>query len=56
MFVYGPGDRGYIPSRVVPKIQKMVLDTAMLNTQHNKVCIKGEVEQHQKSSSALPYT
>ena len=27
------------------KTQKMVLDAALLNTQHNKVTIKGKVEQ-----------
>ena len=30
----GPGDRGSIPGRVILKTQKMVLDTALLNTQH----------------------
>ena len=40
----GPGDRGSIPGRVIPKTQKMVLDTALLNTQHYKVHIKGKVE------------
>ena len=37
--------RGSIPSRVIPKIQKMVLDTTFLNTQHNTVRSKGKVEQ-----------
>ena len=40
----GPGDRGLIPGRVIPKTQKMVLDASLLNTQHYKVCIKGKVE------------
>ena len=30
---------------VIPKTQKMVLDAALLNTQHYKVRIKGKVEQ-----------
>ena len=37
----GLGDRGSILSRVIPKSQKMVLDAALLNTQHYKVRIKG---------------
>ena len=36
------------------KESKMVLRTALLNTQHNKVRIKGKVEQ--SKDSALPYT
>ena len=40
---------------VIPKTQKMVLDAALLNTQH-KVRIKGKVEQFQKRSSAFSYT
>ena len=52
----GPGDRGSVPCRVIPKTQKMVLDTALLNTQHYKVWIKDKVEQSRERSSALPYT
>ena len=52
----GPGDQGSIPSRVVPKTFKMVLDSALLNTLHYKVRIKGKVEQSREWSSALPYT
>ena len=37
----GPGDRVSIPGRIIPKTQKMVLDAALLNTQHYKVRIKG---------------
>ena len=32
VFANGPGDRGSIPGRVMPKTQKMVLDAALLNT------------------------
>ena len=32
MFTNGPGDRGSLPSRVIPKTQKIVLDTSLLNT------------------------
>ena len=34
VYTNGPGDRGSIPGRVIPKTQKMVLDAALLNTQH----------------------
>ena len=33
----GLGDWGSILGRVMPKIKKMVLDAALLNTQHYKV-------------------
>ena len=51
-----PGDRDSIPGRVVPKTQKMVLDAALLSTQHYSVRIKGKVEQSRERSNALPYT
>ena len=56
MFANGPGDRDSIPDRVIPKTQKMVLDTALLNTQHYKIRIKGKVEHSTKRSNALPYS
>ena len=34
----------------------MVLDAVLLNTQHDKLQIKGKVEQSKKWSSAIPYT
>ena len=34
----------------------MVLDAALLSTQHYKVGIKGKVEQSWEFISALPYT
>ena len=40
MFANGLGDQGLIPGRVIPKTQKMVLDTPLLNIQYNKVQIK----------------
>ena len=43
VFANGPGDLGSIPSRVIPKTLKMVLDTSLLNTQQYKVRIKGKV-------------
>ena len=56
VFTNGPGDLGSIPGRVIPKTQKMVLDTSLLNTQHYKVCVKSKVEQPRERSSALSYT
>ena len=56
VFTNGPGDRGSIPGRVIPKTQKMVLDAALLSTQHYKVRIKSKVKQSWEWSSALPYT
>ena len=56
VFANGPVDRGSIPDRVIPKTQKMVFDTSLLNTQIYKVRIKGKVEQSRERSSALPYT
>ena len=56
VFANDLGDRGSTPGQVIPKIQKMVLDTSLLNTQQYKVCIKGKVEQSRDRSSAFPYT
>ena len=54
VFANGPEDPVSIPGQVIPKTQKMVLDAALLNTQHYKVRIKGKVEQSREWSSALP--
>ena len=43
VFAYGPGDQGSIPGRVIPKTQKILLEAALLNTQHYEVRIKGKV-------------
>ena len=56
VFVIGPGDRGSITGRVIPKTLKMVLDTSLLNTQQYKERIKGKMEQFRERSSALRYT
>ena len=40
VFTNGPGELGSIPVRIIPKTQEMVLDAALLNTQHYKVRIK----------------
>ena len=47
MLANGPADRGSIPGRVIPKTQKMALDTTLVNTQQYKVRVKGKVEQIQ---------
>ena len=41
--------------QVIPKTLSMVLDAALLNTQHYKVRVKGKVEQSRERSSDLPY-
>ena len=56
VFANGLEDQGSISGRVLPKTQKMVLDTALLNIQHYKVRIKGKVEQSREWRSILPYT
>ena len=56
VFTNGLADLGSVPGRVIPKTQTMLLDSALLNTQHYKVGIKGKVEQFKDSSSALPNT
>ena len=44
-FANDPEDWSSIPDHIIPKIQKMVLDAALLNILHYKVRIKGKVEQ-----------
>ena len=56
MFANGLGDQVSIPGRVIPKTQKMVLDAALLSTQHYKVRIEGKMEQPRKWGIALPNT
>ena len=55
VFTIGLGDQGSFPSEVIPKTEKMVLDAALLRTKHDKVRIKGKVEQAREWSSALSY-
>ena len=55
-FANGPGDLGSIPGHIIQNTLKIVLDTALLNTQQYKVCINGKVEQSRERSSALLYT
>ena len=56
VFTNGLEDRSSITGRVIAMTQKMVLDAALLNTQHYKVRFKSKVEQSREWSSALPYT
>ena len=56
VFANSQGDLDSIPSHVIPKTLKKVLDTSLLNPQRHKVRIKGKVEQSRERSRALPYT
>ena len=48
LFANGPGDWGSILGRVIPKTQKMVPDTSLLNTHYYKVRIKGKCTNPEK--------
>ena len=54
VFANGPGDVDSIPGRVIPKTLKMVLDTSLLNTPHNKVQIQGKIEQSREGVTPSP--
>ena len=56
VFANGPEDRCSIPGGVIPKTQKMVFNTPLLNTQHYKLRIKGKVDQSREKSCTFPYT
>ena len=51
VFANDPGDRGSIPGRVIPKTQKMVLDSSL----HYKVWIKDKVAT-EKGNLGSPLT
>ena len=55
VFANSLGNWGSLPDWVIPKSQKMVFDAALLNTEHYKVRMKGEVEQSREWSSTLLY-
>ena len=55
VFANSSGDLCSIPGLVIPKTHNMVLDAALVSTQHYKVRIKGKVEQSWKWSSIIPY-
>ena len=46
VFTNGLGDWGSIPCRVIPKTQKMILDAALLNSQHlyDRALSMGQIE------------
>ena len=54
VFANGLGYRGSIPGRVIPKTQKMALDTVLLSTQHFKVRTKGKVKQSREGVAPPP--
>ena len=56
MFANGLGDHGFNPRSSHTKNSKMVLDAFLLNTQHNKVWIKGKMMNPGKgaASSSTP--
>ena len=54
VFAHGPGDRGSVLARVIPKTQKMILDAALLSTQQYKVSINGKVEQSREGIAPSP--
>ena len=54
VFANSLGDQGSVPGRAMPKTQKMILDTALLNIQHHKVRIKGKVKQSREWNNSLP--
>ena len=49
-------DQGSLSGRVIPKTQKVVLDTSLLNTQHCKVRFKGKAEQSRENVAPFPYS
>ena len=55
-YANGQRDWGSIPDRVMPKMQNIVLDATLLNTQHYKVQIKSKVEHSRERSSTLLYS
>ena len=54
VFAKGPGDMGSIPGRVIPKTRKMVLDTALLNTQQYKVSIYASKVKWSNTEKGVP--
>ena len=51
----GLGYKCIIPGRVIPKTQKIVLDTSLFNNQNYKVRIKGKVREFKERNRVLPY-
>ena len=53
VFANGPVELGSILGQVIQKIQKMVLDISLLNTQNYEVCIKSKLRNPVKG--VVPY-
>ena len=54
VFANGSGDHGSIPGGILPKTKKMVLDAALLSTQHFKVRIKGKLRNPENGVAPFP--
>ena len=54
VFGYSLGDLGSIPSQIILKTQKMVLDASLPNIQHYKVQIKGKWNNPGKEVPPFP--
>ena len=54
MLANGQGNLGSIPGRVIPKTQKMVFDTFLLNIQRYRIGIKSKMDQSKERISASP--
>ena len=54
MFANGLGGWGSIPGQVIPKTQKMVFGTYLLNTQYYKIKIKGKWSNPRKGAVPSP--
>ena len=54
MIANGPGDQSSIPDQVIPKTQKVVLYTSLINIQYYKVCTKDKEEQPRGTESSPP--
>ena len=57
VFTNGSGDQSSIPGQVIPKSQKMIRDTSLLNTQNYQVWIKGKWSHPWKGvvTSCIPW-
>ena len=55
-FANGPGNRVQSQVESYQRLKKIILDAAVFKTKHNKVRIKGNVEQSREWNSALSYT
>ena len=56
VFAEGSGDQDSIPGQVIPKTQKVVLDTSLLNTQHYNIWVKDKLSNPRKGVAPSPAT